>query len=296
MHSPGARPYLVMLGGALCFSAMGAFGKAAAMTCDWRVVAFARAAFMLVFAAALALFLKVPMSFWRPRALWVRSVFGTASLFTSFYALTHLPLADATTLIYMTSVWVTILSWPLLGERPPLRVWLAVAAALAGVFLIAQPHFEGERLAAILGAVSSLFTAIVMISLHRLGGVDPRTVVVHFAIVATAATALLFFLTPAAVESSTRLDPRTWLYLVGCGLVGTVGQFLMTRAFAAGNPPRVALVGLTQLVFAAVIDRLAWHRTWNALTLAGMALVAAPSAWLLLRQVAKKAVAEPVIE
>jgi len=296
MQSPGARPYLVMLGGALSFSAMGALGKAAAETCDWRVVAFARAALMLAIALALALFLKAPLMFWRPRALWVRSVFGTASLFTSFYALTHLPLADATTLIYMTSVWVTILSWPVLGERPPLRVWLAVAAALSGVFLIAQPHFEGERLAAILGAVSSLFTAIVMISLHRLGSVDPRTVVLHFAIVATAATALLFVLTPAAVASSSDLDLRTWLLLVGMGLVGTVGQYFMTRAFAAGNPPRVALVSLTQLVFAAVIDGLVWHRTWNALTLAGMALVAAPSAWLLLRQVSKKEAPEPVIE
>jgi drug/metabolite transporter (DMT)-like permease len=294
MAAPGARPYLIMLGGALSFSAMGALAKAA--PCDWRLVAFARAAVMLVFAVLIALVFRVPIPFLRPAALWVRSVFGTASLFTSFYALTHLPLADATTLIYMTSVWVTILSWPVLGERPPLRVWIAVAAALTGVFLIAQPHFEGERLAAVLGACSSLFTAIVMISLHRLGGVDPRVVVVHFAIFATAATAILFVAAPAAIESSRTLDLRTTILLVAMGGVGTVGQFLMTRAFAAGNPPRVALIGLTQLVFAAVIDRVVWNRTWNVLTLVGMALVAAPSAWLLLRQVAKKAAPEPVLE
>ncbi len=294
MQSPGARPYLVMLGGALSFSAMGALVKAA--PCDWRVVSFARAGLMLVFAAILALSVRVRLFPLRPAALWVRSVFGTASLFTSFYALTQLPLADATTLIYMTSVWVTILSWPLLGERPPLKVWIAVAAALGGVVLIAQPHFEGEPLAALSGAVSSIFTAIVMISLHRLGAVDPRTVIVHFSVFATAATLLLLVLTPPALESAARIDGRTALILLALGLVGTVGQFLMTRAFASGNPPRVALVGLTQLVFAAVIDRLAWDRRWNALTVAGMVLVAAPSGWLLLRQIARKAPAERALE
>jgi drug/metabolite transporter (DMT)-like permease len=292
MQGPGARPYLVMLGGALSFSAMGALAKAA--PCDWRLVAFARAGLMLVFAALLAFAFRVRVPLWRPRALWVRSVFGTASLFTSFYALAHLPLADATTLIYMTSVWVTILSWPVLGERPPLRVWLAVAAAIAGVVLIAQPHFEGAPLAAVSGAASSILTAVVMLSLHRLGGVDPRAVVVHFAVVATAATAALFLASPSA-GSVASLDARAILLLVALGLVGTVGQILMTRAFAAGNPPRVALVGLTQLVFAAVIDRVVWQRTWNALTIAGMVLVAAPSGWLLLRRVARKR-AEPVVE
>jgi drug/metabolite transporter (DMT)-like permease len=194
----------------------------------------------------------------------------------------------------MTPVWATILSWPVLGERPPLRVWAAVGMCLAGVILISQPHFERGSLGAAAGVGSSLLTAVVMMSLHRLGGVDPRAVVVHFALVATLATsALAATAGPAALRA---IDGRTALLLAGLGLAGTFGQIAMTRAFALGNPPRVAIVGLTQIVFGAVVDHLFWHRAWNALTVAGIVLVAAPCAWLLLRQVTRKAVAEPVIE
>jgi drug/metabolite transporter (DMT)-like permease len=64
------------------------------------------------------------------------------------------------------------------------------------------------------------------------------------------------------------------------GVSGTIGQFYLTRAYAAGPPTRVAVVGLTQVVFAMILDMVVWQRTFTPLTLAGFALVLAPTAWL----------------
>ena len=69
--------------------------------------------------------------------------------------------------------------------------------------------------------------------------------------------------------------------LLGMGLMGTVGQIALTRAFALGDPARVSVVGLSEMLFGAAYDRILWHRSFGWMTLAGMALVAAPTAWLL---------------
>ena len=69
---------------------------------------------------------------------------------------------------------------------------------------------------------------------------------------------------------------------VGYQFGGGTGQILMTAAFGQGNPSRVAVVALSQLVFAFVYDRIFWaDRPFNVWSVVGMALVAAPTAWLL---------------
>ena len=108
----GLRPSLWMLCGSASFACMGAFSRAATPQVDWRIIALARAALMLVFAYALARLQGVKLLFFRPRALWMRSLAGSGALMCTFYAYTHLPLADATSLIYMTPVWIAVLSWP----------------------------------------------------------------------------------------------------------------------------------------------------------------------------------------
>lgn len=278
-----ARPYLWMLFGSACFGAMAALTKLAAERCDWRIVTFARAGFMLVFAAAWSGFRGVPFVFLRPAAMWVRSLAGTAAMLCTFYAYTHLPLGDASTLIYMVPVWVTLLSWPLLGERPTARIIQAVGVCLLGVVLIARPHFREGGLGAVAALSSSFFTATVMMSLKRLQRIDPRAVVVHFALLSTLAFAVLAAASAEAREGLSAVDLPTFALLVGVGLVGTSGQIALTRAFAEGPPSRVSLVGMTQILFGVLADLAIWSRGYDAWTLLGMGLVAAPTAWILLR-------------
>lgn len=276
--------YAWMLSGAVTFAAMAVMSRAAADRCDWRIVAFARAGLMLVFALALALGRGVSLQWTRPRTLWVRSLAGSLSLLCTFYAYTHLPAGGASTLIHMTPVWVAVLSWPLLGERPTLRLWIAVGVSFAGVVLVSQPHFKSGELGAVAGVCSSVATAVVMMSLHRLSGVDPRAVVVHFSVLATAATAVLFAASPEAVAGSRALGAGTVALLLGVGLTGTMGQVALTRAFARGNPSRVALVGMSQIAFAVLLEMLFLRWAYSLSTFLGMALVITPTAWILLRR------------
>lgn len=62
---------------------------------------------------------------------------GVSLLFTS--GLMFIPLAEATSVIFLAPLLVTALSVPLLGERVSLGQWLAVSVGFVGVLVIVHP-------------------------------------------------------------------------------------------------------------------------------------------------------------
>jgi len=74
------------------------------------------------------------------------------------------------------------------------------------------------------------------------------------------------------------------LMLLGVGVMATVGQLFLTKAFASGPPAKVSVVGLTQVVFAMGLEMWLEHRSFTRGTLFGMALVLAPTGWLMVHQ------------
>jgi len=283
---PGSRPALWIMTSALFFAAMGALTHALGQRCDWLTIALVRVVFMFAASAAVARSAGATLVVWRPRTLWVRSLAGSFSLVCTFYAMTRLPVGDVLTLTNTYPLWIVVFSWVSARGRPPAGDVLRVACGLAGVALIGQPHLDGERLAAAVALISSVSTAVAMIGLHRLRGVDARAVVAHFAGVASliAGGWYLARWPGGGLTTSPRgVDPTTALMLLGVGVTGTVGQMFLTRAYAAGAPARVSVLALTQVVFGLGFDVAVWHRTLPPAALAGTALVLAPTAWLLTR-------------
>jgi drug/metabolite transporter (DMT)-like permease len=274
-------PYLWMLCGSGAFALMGTCAHALGDRCGWQVIAFVRCLIPLLCAGTLAWAGRVQLVFWRPRTLWVRSIAGSVSLVGTFFALTRLPVSDVFTLTNLFPLWVALLSWPLLGELPPGHVWLAAVSGVLGIVLIQQPHLAEGNFAALVALGCSLSTAAAMIGLHRLRGIDATAIVAHFSAVALLLCLVCFFLFERALPILDDLDAWTVLLLLGIGGMATAGQLCLTKAFTAGTPSRVAVVGLTQILFAMALDRLLWDQPFGPVKLAGMALVIAPTAWLM---------------
>ncbi len=279
----GGRAYLFMLLSSLAFATMGAFSHLAGERCDWQLVAVARSSLAFIFTLGLALASGTRLVLFRPALLWVRSVAGSVGVLFAFYALTHLPVSTALTLSNTVPVWVTLLAWPVLGDRPRAGQWGAVALGIAGIVLIQRPEAGGDRLAAALALANALSTSVSMIGLNRLAGVDARAVVTHFSGVATVFTFAFLLGSGGRADYAPLREAFVLALLLGVGLAATVGQLAMTRAFALGNAPRVSVVALMQVVFALAFDLLFWRRAFGPLVVLGIALVVAPSAWLMLR-------------
>jgi drug/metabolite transporter (DMT)-like permease len=270
-----------MLAGSLSFSIMAALAHGLAASCDWQVIALARTTLALTFALALALAAGVKLVFWTPRTLWLRSISGSISLVCTFYALSRLPIADVLTLTNTFPIWVALLSWPVLKERPSGGVWLSVVIGVLGVALVQQPHLTEGNFAILVALASSFTTAVAMMGLHRLSHVDVRAIVVHFSGVSLLFCVAALFLFERGEQMPAVQDGYAVLMLLGVGVSATLGQLLLTKAFAAGLPAKVSVVSLTQIVFAAVLDVLIWDRHLQPITLVGMGLVITPTAWLM---------------
>jgi drug/metabolite transporter (DMT)-like permease len=281
-----------MLAGCACFSVMSVLAHAAGERCDWQTVAFFRAFLVLVFVGSLSVATGTPLVFLRPRRLWVRSIAGSTSLVMAFYALAKLKASTVVTLTNTFPVWVAVLSWPVLRVLPSARVWLAVLGGVAGVYLIQMPHAGEDDVAIVLALASAAATAVAMIGLHKLRGVNPNAVVVHFSAVATVASASAFFLFERRPSAVPFYHPDAVALLLGVGLTASVGQMFLTRAFAHGDPARVSVVGLSQVVMTLLIDVALTGHQVTATALAGTLLILAPTTWVMLER-RRSAVAAP---
>lgn len=212
----------------------------------------------------------------------MRSLPGGVSLVCTFFCLAHLPVSVVVTLTNLSPIWIALLSWPLLRQQPRRGVWLAVLAGVAGVALVQQPQLAHGNYAVLVAVGGSFSIALAMIALHRLQDVDTRVVVFHFSMVAFMfALVTLVFFGNWTISQTVRLDGRVILMLLGVGGAATIGQLFLTLAFAAGPPAEVAIVGLTQVVFAFGYDTWISGHTFDMVTLAGMTLVVVPTVWLL---------------
>jgi drug/metabolite transporter (DMT)-like permease len=282
-----------MLLGSVCFAWMAAAAHALRFSYDWQVIALARSSIPLILSAALAVLGGARLVVFTPRILWVRSIAGSLSLVCTFFALTVLPPSHVFTLASTFPIWVALLSWPLYQERPSRQVWLSVLGSVLGIAIMELStgpleFTETTTLPRWLATVSTLFaavsTAVAMLGLHQLRHIHPWAIVAHFSGVALLFSLASFLLGSHSATPPTPPRTETLLLLLAVGSTATVGQLFLTKAFAAGPPAKISVVSLMQVVFALLLDVLLWHRRFNALTLVGMALVIAPTAWLMVRQ------------
>jgi drug/metabolite transporter (DMT)-like permease len=273
-----------MLGGCFFTAWMGFFAHLLKDSCDWRLVALARSSLAFVLAFLLARLSGARLVFWRPHALWLRGCASSMSLLCTFFALAQLPTSEVMTLTNTLPIWVALLSWPLLRVRPASSVWVASVCGVCGVALIQAPHFNADikaTSAVALSLTAALTSAVAMLGLHRLKGLDPWAVVVHYSGVST-----LFVLASWAIGGPPDLgglaEKKTILLLLAVGMAATLGQLCVTRAFTSGQPMRISVVGLMQVVFALGLDLLFEGPSVQLITLAGIGLVLAPTAWMMI--------------
>jgi drug/metabolite transporter (DMT)-like permease len=200
----------------------------------------------------------------------VRGVLLLGSSLCFMTALKYLPLADATALNYMTPTIVILLAVVILRERMTRARIGFVLAGLTGMLMIVQPGAEMMKGAAIFALGSAVCYSFYQITTRMLAGDDPRVTLFYPALIST----LLMTLVWPWFGSRIELSWQDIALLALIGVLGTIGHFLFILAFQ--RAPASALTPFTylQLVFATLIGWLVYNTFPDALTLAGMALIA----------------------
>jgi len=184
-----------------------------------------------------------------------RAMLGLTGMFFTFGAPLLLPLAVATTFGFTTPVFAVILSALLLKERAgPVR-WLAVLLGFAGIVIITQPgHAVIPPLGAAVGLGAGLMVALISIQVRDLGRTEESlSIVFWFAVFSTPVLALAL---PFFASAHT---PWQWFLLATGGVLGLVGQLLLTAALRYGQVASVSVMDYSSLVWATLFGWLIWN-------------------------------------
>jgi len=212
---------------------------------------------------------EVPtMHFWR-------SATGVLSLVLWFYAIGKLPLATAITLNYMSSVWMALF---LIGgavmfgaAKVDPRLIATVLTGFAGVALVLQPTLEKDQFhGALAGLMSGLGAAMAYLQVTALGRVgEPEYRVVFYFSLGGVVAGFCLMLASGA-------HGHTWYgaaLLLAIGVLATVAQMMMTRAYAIGRALTNASLQYLGIVFSFIFGVLIFDDPVTLVAIAGMALI-----------------------
>jgi len=279
-----ARPYLALAGGATCIGFSAIWIRLAGTTGD--LAAFFR---MAIAAAAMAIPALINWRRGRARlpraALPIALLAGCAFAVDTFFFSTGVTLSEAavvTLLANTAPLWVGLVAWLLLREKLSPLYWLGLVVALSGVaVIIGRGVLAGSAInpGNLFGLASGAAYAVYQLITQR-GRARIDTVTYSWLFTATGAV-VLWGVTQALGHSVTGLPARTYLAMVGAGVISHTGGWLLIN-YAFGHL-RASIVSVTLLIQPVITALVAlpilgeaptpWQIVGGLITLSGIYIV-----------------------
>jgi drug/metabolite transporter (DMT)-like permease len=249
---------------------------------------------VVFFRSAFALLPILALLFWtgaglrglqtkRPGAHALRSIAGTAAMFSGFGGLMLLPIADATAISFAAPIVTVVLSAIILSEPVRLFRWSAVAVGFAGVMLMLSPHWDPNAGRPALGAALSLTGAVcaafAVIFIQRMKH-DESGAAIAFYFQATCTLAGLC----TAPFGWTAPSFSDGVLLVMTGVLGGLGQLLMTHSYNHAPASTIANFDYVAMLWALAFGYFFFQEWPQAVVLMGAAIVIASGAFIVWRE------------
>jgi drug/metabolite transporter (DMT)-like permease len=219
--------------------------------------------------------------------LW-RGLVGTTAMGLGFTALGLLPLPEVTALGYAAPLLTVIFAAMFLGEQVRAFRLSAVALGLVGVVIVLSPRLTITdvevasklqtigAMAALLGAV---FAALAQVFVRKLVHTEQ-----------TAAIVFYFSLTASILSLATL--PFGWVVpglsqaalLVGAGILGGVGQILLTESYRHAETSVIAPFEYVSIILALALGYVVFSEVPTGTMLGGAALIVAAGLFIIWRE------------
>ncbi|MBD8524487.1 DMT family transporter [Pseudomarimonas arenosa] len=243
-------------------------------------VAFLRNLFGLLF--ALPLLLRGGLALLKTDKLplyFVRCSIGIVSMLCGFWAIAHLPLAQAVAISYSTPIFITIGAVLVLHEVVRLRRWTAVFIGFVGVLIIVRPGSPDFTSGSLVALCAALASAAVAISIKILSRTEPANAIVIYTtliwVPLSFVPALFVWVWPT---------PMGWFWGGMAGLLGTAAHLLWTRALRAAEASALTPLSFVQLPIVAALAWWLFDETLDTLTLTGAAVIFLSTAYIAHRE------------
>lgn len=254
---------------AASFAAMGAAVKLAADELETEMVVFLRTSFGLLVLGPILLRYgwrhlktnRLPMHI-------TRSAVGLSAMYCFFFAIPRLNLADAVLLNYSQPLFIPFIAWWWVKERPSPPIFPAVVIGFIGVAFIIKPDLGFINPAGLIGLGAGVLAAVAMVAIRRMADTEPTTrIVFYFSLTGTLLSAI----------------PLLWAWqtpsnyalacMIAAGGLATLGQLLLTRAYAMAPAAEVGSLIYAAVIFAGLFGWLLWDEQPDAYSALGTLLV-----------------------
>jgi drug/metabolite transporter (DMT)-like permease len=228
---------------------------------------------------------KLPLYF-------LRCAIGIIGMLAGFWAIVHLPLAQAVALSYSTPIFVTIGAVFVLGEVVRARRWTAVIVGFLGVLVLMHPGTDSFNFASLVAVLAAVMSASVAISIKFLSRTESADAIVIYTTMIWVPLSLL-----PALYYWTMPTGITWLWIVLSGLLGTSAHMCWTRALKLADASLLTPISFLQVLVVGLFGWLLFDEVVDRWTIAGAAIIFGSSAYIAHREarLARRVVTDPDI-
>lgn len=227
---------------------------------------------------------------YQPKLYLVRISFGIIAMLSWFYALSKVPVANATALSFSSTIFATLSAWVILREPMRFRRWFAIIAGLIGVLIVLQPGLEGFNRYALLAMLSAMAWGVGISLVKKLSTTDSTVSIVALMSIGLTLLSIWPAITVWQWPTPTQMG---WLFLVGCFASG--GHYFMTSALRLADTAVVMSIDFTRLIWTGILGYIFFGDLLSSNTLFG-AIIIFGSAWYIIFREAHLGQSKPIVD
>ena len=225
-----------------------------------------------------------------PVQMGLRVLATSASGFCAFYAFSVLPLPQTYALLFLTPIFITIFSIPVLGEKVGVHRGLSVLTGFIGVLIVLQPTtstFSAGHLSGIMAAIAAAVNSLIT---RKIGQKEKTSVMLLYPMFGN-------FILMGAVLPFVYV-PMPVAHLGGIALIsclGFIAMFCIVGAYKASNASVIAPMQYSQILWAGFFGVLLFGEDITTSFIFGAALIIGSGLYIVKREWNQNRSLQPVL-
>lgn len=234
----------------------------------------------------------------RRSVMLLRGVLGALAYVAYYLAIVSMPLAEAVAIVFISPILVTVFSALIFRERVGRRRWAAVTLGFFAVLIVLGPQGQFFQVASALAAVAAVtYAGMILLTGAVKNHGSTLSIACHTAIgflCAVIVVNIVVLMLPV-VETDNRTAQflmRDWRVpawidlslLVGLGVVTTLAQYALIKAYTIAPMSAVAPFEYSYIVWAVLFGYWLWDEVPSIWTWVGLALLVSCNLYILYRE------------
>jgi len=248
-----SRGALYMMTAAFFFSVMAAFVKLGGHRLPSQEIVLFRSIIVFIITAVMIKKLHLPLWGNNKKLLLLRGFTGFWGLSAFYFTLTHIPIADSTTIQYTSPLFTAFLAGFILKERSTAVQWAFFLLAFAGIVFIVRPGYSIYTFPALLGLGGAFFSGLAYNLVRKLRQTDhPLNIILYLPAVS------IVLSIPMVIHNFTIPVGMEWLVLLAIGITTQIAQIFLTKSLHFETAAKATNVSYISIIFATMFGLIFW--------------------------------------